>query len=90
MPERQIVVGSRRAHPGDVEIGPVEVAAEGREQRLDQLLRLGMVDELRLQLRQQRREILDRHVVLRGLRILRAERLGDEVAGVLDERERLR
>ena len=35
-------------------------------------------------------ELLDRHVVLRGLRIRRSERLGDEIAGVLDQRERLR
>jgi hypothetical protein len=49
-----------------------------------------MMDELRFQFGQQRREILDRHMVLRGLRIDRAERLGDEITGVLDECERRR
>ena len=53
-------------------------------------LGLRVVDEPRLQLGEQRREFLDRHVELRGLRIDRAERLGDQAAGVLDERQRLR
>ncbi len=48
-----------------------------------------MVDELRFQVGQQRREVLHRHVELRGFRIGRLERLSDHAAGVLDKCQRL-
>src|SRR4051794_29686378 len=49
-----------------------------------------MMDELRLQPGQQAGEILDGHVELSCLRMIRAEWLRDQVPGVLDKRQRLR
>ena len=84
---REIVVRRRGAF-GHIEIRPVEIAAKLLQQCLDALLRGGVVDEPRLEVGKQLGEFVDGHLVLRGLWIQRPERLGDQLTGELDERQR--
>ena len=81
----EVGVVGLHAHARNVEVGLVEIAADLVEDRRDQPLRLGVVDERRLQRRDDLDELLDGELELRGTRVERRERGLDELAGEFGE-----
>ena len=84
----QVVVAGRRAHSRHVEVGFLQVTSCVEKNLLDVLLGIGMMNELRLELPQDGRVLLGGHVILRQLRVERAEGIPNQATCVLDERPR--
>src|SRR6185312_17038734 len=75
----------RRAQLGDICVGHLRGRAERRDDALDVLDRLRVVDELRLERHQDVGELLRRAGLVDGGRLVRSEHLGDQVACELGE-----
>src|SRR2546427_4397706 len=87
---RQVAAGGRSAQPRHVEIRLGEVAPELAEDPREQLLARRVMDETRLQRRENLDVFLHRKAELRRLRIQRRKRLSSHLLSQADQLERAR
>ena len=87
-PDLEVVAARHRTQTGNVEVRSRRVATHLAKQGTDRLLRLGMVDEPRLEVGEDRGVLRRRHVILRELRLVRREGLFAQPAGKRAQRGR--
>ena len=85
----EVIVAGGRAHARHVEIGLFQITADVLHHLRDDALAFRMMNEGRLELRENLGEFLDRIVILRRARIQTGEGLGNQLAGQLDQRQRM-
>ena len=83
----EVAVAGDHAQARDVDVSGFGIAAVLGDDVLDDLFGVGMMDEARLERRADLDVFFDRHVVLRELRVDRAEGFLDHAARVVDELE---